>query len=224
MSITRLAAATALSAAGFLMASAPAQAYPTVPLAPACLQYGFPGDVQIRQNNGWNVTFSSTGTTASGPATAKGASGATMQGTVSGSINQRHVDLAFPWDSGQTGHYVGDVGDDGKAHGTTGSASWDTVFPLSCITQPDAPPPQQPAGPQKTMATVVGENVDVYNIAAGDVPDPDDPNAPVGVKIGELQVGRQVELAGACNPQDWCKVLVPELTGGVGFVWGHLQF
>lgn len=199
------------------MAPAPAHAYPTVPLAPACLQYGFPGDVQIRQSNGWNVSFSSTGTTASGPATAKGASGAEMHGPISGSINQRHVELAVKWDSGQTGSYAGDVGDDGKAHGTTGSASWDTVFPLSCITQPDAPA-------AKPIATVVGENVDVYNIAAGDVPDPNDPNAPVGVKIGELQVGRQVELAGACNPQDWCKVLVPELKGGVGFVWGHLKF
>ena len=70
------------------------------------------------------------------------------------------------------------------------------------------------------MATVTGD-VDVYNIAADEVPEED---GVVGAKIGMLRAGQQVELGGPCNPNDWCKVLSSELPGGNGFVWGHLQF
>jgi hypothetical protein len=70
------------------------------------------------------------------------------------------------------------------------------------------------------MATVTGD-VDVYNIAADDIPGDD---GVVGMKIGMLRAGQQVELGGPCNPNDWCKVISAELPGGLGFVWGHLQF
>jgi hypothetical protein len=79
---------------------------------------------------------------------------------------------------------------------------------------------QGPAPAGKTTATVTGD-VDVYNIAAGDTPDE---NGVKGVKIGMLRSGQQVELAGTCQPNDWCKILAPGLPGGNGFIWGHLQF
>jgi hypothetical protein len=218
------AAATAVGALGFLTAPAPAQADPMFPLAPPCDQYGFTGDVQLRQSNGWNVTFSSVGAVASGPAEATGPDGAKMHGTISGGITGRNVDLTIRWDNGPRGRYTGSVDDDVHLRGESvdevnpsSKAFYRSTFPIGCIT-PAAPPPKSPEeqAPKPVMATVVGEDVDVYNIAAGDDEG--------GVVIGMLRVGRQVELAGPCQPNDWCKVLVPELPGGNGFVWGHLQF
>src|SRR3979411_727676 len=56
-------AATAISAVGFLAVPAPAHAGPMfpLPLAPPCNQYAFVGDFSIRQDDGWQVFFSSTG-------------------------------------------------------------------------------------------------------------------------------------------------------------------
>ncbi|HEX2286939.1 MAG TPA: hypothetical protein VHI10_19305 [Mycobacterium sp.] len=214
-------------AGALLSVPAPAQADPMLPLAPACDQYGFTGDVQLRQSNGWNVSFSSTGPVASGPATATGPGGAKMHGTISGGIQGRNVDLTIRWDNGPRGHYTGTVGNDVHLSGNSvdeanpgSTATYRSTFPIGCITPAAGPAPQKPPEQPKT-ATVVGEAVDVYNIAHGDVPDE---NGVVGVKIGELQVGQQVQLGGPCKPEDWCKVLVPELPGGSGFVWGHLQF
>jgi hypothetical protein len=80
-----LAAAAAMSLVGLLLViPAPAQASPMFPLAPACKQYGFGGAFSLRQDNGFRVSFSSTGPTARGSATAVGGSGATMRGTVTG--------------------------------------------------------------------------------------------------------------------------------------------
>src|SRR5216684_5454676 len=68
-----LAAATAITAVGFLTVSPPAQAHPMLPLGPACSQYGFPGDFSLKQSNGPVVRFNATGPVASGTATATGA-------------------------------------------------------------------------------------------------------------------------------------------------------
>src|SRR3982074_23204 len=57
-----IAAATAITAAGFLALPIPARARPMLPLGPpACSQYAFNGAFAIRQDNGWHVAFSATG-------------------------------------------------------------------------------------------------------------------------------------------------------------------
>jgi hypothetical protein len=151
------AAATAISAVGLLMVPAPARAGPMFPLAPACTQYGFTGKFSLRQDNGWRVSFTSTGPAATGRVVAVGNSGYTMRGNVTGGINGRNVDFTTHWDnSSSTGHYNGVVGDDGTVRrGTTINqenadlADWDsTSAPLGCIT-PAAPvtPPGSGEGP-----------------------------------------------------------------------------
>jgi hypothetical protein len=78
------ASATAISALGLLFAPAPAQA------APPCGQYGFPGRVDAREDHGAgdyiDVTFTSTGATASGPAKSQASKGDDTTGTISGGI------------------------------------------------------------------------------------------------------------------------------------------
>jgi hypothetical protein len=218
-----LGAATALSTMGFLIIPAPAHADPMFPLAPPCTQYGFIGDVALRQSNGFRVEFSSRGPAATGRATATGGNGATMGGNVSGGIQGRSVDFTIRWDGGgATGHYTGFIGDDDFVHGGTSvdevtpssRASWDSTVPFACLDAPPAPPPPAapapapPAAPAPAPApaTVTGD-VDVYDAPGGD-----------GNVIGILRQGQQVQLQGACNKDDWCQVV------GQGWVWGHLQF
>lgn len=66
--------------------------------------------------------------------------------------------------------------------------------------------------PQK-LATVTGEDVDVYN--AKNEPDG------AGQVVGMLRVGTQVQPMGSCAPESWCQVTLPN--GSAGWVWGHLQ-
>ena len=153
------AAATAIGVVGFLTLSPPAQARPMLPLNPPCSQYGFTGDVSLRQSNGALVSFSSAGPGASGRATATGTGGGPMQGTISGSVQGRYVDLTIRWDSGPIGHYTGLVGySDDFAGGDTvdetnpgSTAHWDSTVPLGCITPPsrfvqNGPAPAAPPG------------------------------------------------------------------------------
>jgi hypothetical protein len=153
-----------------------------------------------------------------------------MSGTISGGLSGRNIDMTITWDQGPIGRYTGQVDDDRYLRGDSvdqktpsSRATYKSTFPIGCADAPAAPPVQQ-QGPQQTpkkTATVFGEDVDVYNIAHGD--DPDE-NGVAGVKIGMLRVGQQVELPGPCQPKDWCKVNSSAITGGTGFVWGHLQF
>jgi hypothetical protein len=164
------AAATAISAVGFLTVPAPAQAHPMFPLAPACSQYGFNGVFTLKQSNGAVVRFNSTGPVASGTAVATGIgdSYGSMQGPVSGGVQGDKLDFTIRWgvDPPQIGHYTGSVGNDGFAHGNTydevgiAAAQWDSTVPLVCST-PAAPPPapasapapaQQPAPPDAQTA------------------------------------------------------------------------
>src|SRR5258708_32534680 len=113
------AAATAISAVGFLTVAAPAWAGPMfpLPLAPPCSQYAFKGDFSVRQANGYQVFFSSTGPAASGNAVAVGDGGDKLQGSVSGGITGRSVEFTISWNNGKgLGHYTGDVGNDALAH------------------------------------------------------------------------------------------------------------
>ena len=74
---------------------------------------------------------------------------------------------------------------------------------------PIAPPPQ--------LATVAGEDVDVYD--AKNEPDG------AGQVVGILPVGTQVQPVGNCAPSSWCQVNGFTLPNGAstGWVWGHLQ-
>ena len=225
------AAATAISAVGLLVVPVPAQAEPTFPLAPACSQYKFIGDFALNQSNGYRVEFPSQGPAASGRATATGGDGSQMFGNVSGGIQGRNVDFTIRWDGGGAqGHYTGFIGDDDFVHGgstvdektPSSKASWDSTVPFGCADAPppaQAPaqkPPEQPATPAAKTATVAGEAVDVYN--AKNEPDG------AGQVIGMLTVGTQVQLVGSCAPSSWCQIAGPNVPGGNGWVWGHLQF
>lgn len=222
------AAATAISAVGFLTAPAPAQAVPMLPLAPASTGCTFGGDFALQQSNGARVSFSSTGPAASGRALATGTGAGQMHGNVSGSINGRQLDFTIRWDNGPRGHYTGDVSEfDDFAHGTTVDeanpdlkATWDSTVPLVCIapglgdtpirdlpTGPTLvnppPPPAAPAAPAPNAATVTSD-VDLYDVPGGD-----------GSVIGMLRKGEVVGLAGNCPANDWCQVI------DKGWAWGE---
>ncbi|MGW3029096.1 CAP domain-containing protein, partial [Streptomyces sp. NPDC001221] len=77
-------------------------------------------------------------------------------------------------------------------------------------------PPGQAPHPAGRMATVAGEDVDVYNVK-------NEPDG-AGRVIGILRVGQRVELVGSCRPESWCQVTGRNVPGGNGWVWGHLQF
>lgn len=125
-------AAMAFVAAAALAVPAHAQPY-----LPACDQYGFAGDVLLRQGDGLNTSFTSVGTQATGRAIARNASRPAMNGTVSGGFTgPRHFDLTIGWDDGTVGRYIGDVGADGKPYGTANGAYFDSALPLGCVPTP----------------------------------------------------------------------------------------
>ena len=220
-----LAAATALSAVGFLMVPMPALAGPMFPLAPACTQYGFDGKFSLRQDNGFRVSFTSTGPAATGRVVATGDSGSKSQGNVTGGIKGRNIDFTTHWDnSSSTGHYLGVVGDDGTVRrGSTinqdnaNSAYWDSTAPLRCLDAPPPPilditlppriPPASPAaarlavsvtGPTTLRAGMSGS----YTV---NLSNPGDIGAPVElyVSFGGLQQAGQVTPSGGLN----CEVI-----------------
>jgi hypothetical protein len=145
------AAATAISALGVLAIPTPARAGPMFPLAPACTQYGFDGKFSLRQDNGFRVSFTSTGPAATGEVTARGDNGWRQLGYVKGGIKGRNVDFTAHWDSNSgtgPGHYIGVVGDDGLVRGGTtldqsnvNVANWSSTSPLGCLDAPPPPPP-----------------------------------------------------------------------------------
>jgi hypothetical protein len=230
--LRRLAAATAIGALGYLTVPAIAQAYPMVPLAPACTQYGFDGEFAMRGlgqvgAGGWTVTITSTGSTASGSALAVFDDGGTVYGTVSGGIRGRTVDLTVTWNNkpNNVWTFVGAVEDDGLVH-NGGPSYWTSSRPLTCqdldtkinklpggiITAPADPAPQAP--PAAPVAARVISDVDVYD-------------APDGGRtvIGTLYAGTYVLLAEkTCAQNDWCQVTGPNVPTGKGWVWGHLEF
>ena len=169
-----LAAATAISAVGFLTVSTPAQAAPMfpLPLDPPCSQFGFPGNFSLKQSSGYTVRFNSTGPVASGPAHATGGDRGGFDGNVTGGIQGDKLDFEISWgiiytnqSTPSKGHYTGFVGNDGFGHGDTfdesggSSAHWDSTVPLVCSTPATPPPapesapaPAQPAPPDAQTA------------------------------------------------------------------------
>ena len=64
-----LGVAAAASAAGLMVAAAPAPAIPPAPLAPGnCHDFTFPGNVNLNISSGDKLSFSATGKDSSGPA------------------------------------------------------------------------------------------------------------------------------------------------------------
>ena len=234
-----IAAATALTAAGFLGAPAPAQAGPMLPLplAPPCGQFVFNGDFPVQQANGWQVFFTSTGpTSVGGRAVEVSSTNEKIIGTVSGGIQGRNIDFTIRWDNHPSQHYFGAVNDAALVQGNSIDQSngnmvgWHSTRPLDCST-PAAPPagtaitpvPKGPLNPFPAPSgtafdATVTSDVDVYDVPGG-----------TGTKIGILRAGRHVQFAGdgglpaapgqTCKPNDWCHVVIPELPGGSGWVW-----
>ena len=238
------AAATAMSAAGFLAVPTPAHAGPMfpLPLAPPCNQYVFNGDFRIRQDNGWQTLFTSTGPgagTGSAVSVNNDNVGKLTGGVSGGGINGHNVNVTVIWAGVGRGNYTGTVGDDALVHrgvyvdqNSGNSVNWDSTSPLGCndaAPPPDPqvvlvpgvtdPPPHQ-VGPQAPLVpgATVTSDVDVYDVPGGN-----------GKIIGILRSGRQVKLATdnglpaapgqTCKPNDWCHVVIPELPGGSGWVW-----
>jgi len=164
-----LAAATAITAAGFLTVLPPVQAHPMLPLAPACNQYVFNGDFTLRQDNGALISFDSTGPVASGTVR-----GGTDSGTVTGGIQGRTVDFTITW-GGQPLYapfeYKGTVGDDALIHdGVVDSAiPWHSTRPLGCqnLSEPVTEVPNQrvipPAAPMTTSTRSPADVTEVPN-------------------------------------------------------------
>jgi hypothetical protein len=246
------AAATAITAVGFLTVPTPARAGPMLPLAPPCSQYVFTGGFSLREDAGNRFLGVQTFFSSTGPTTVGGRAVSVSDdnvhkdlGNVSGGIQGRKIDFTITWDDGRLpSHYTGTVGDDGLVHRGVSNygpdpIGWDSINgPLNCG-DPVAPPPPKPApGPiigetlpaqrpsvdRPTVATVTGD-VDVYDVPGGN-----------GTKIGILRSGNKYKLATdnglpaangqTCKKPDWCHLVIPEVKGSNGWVWDDpfLQF
>jgi hypothetical protein len=216
------AAATAISAVGFLTVPAPAQAGPMLPLAPACSQYSFPnGDFPIlMQNAGSIVITTHHGANAAGKVVQNG----NYAGFVSsgGIYSGRNVDFTVTLPDQRQTRFTGTAGDDGLVHlgaanawvpGGTGF-SWDSTRPLECNDAPPPAPAQQPAPPAQTAAARLGVAVNgPTTLAAGqsgiytvNLSNSGDTGAPVELYVsfgGNLQQSGQVTPSGGVN----CEVI-----------------
>jgi hypothetical protein len=165
------AAATAISAVGFLTVSPPAQAHPMLPfpLAPACSQWGFPGKFSLKQSNGDTVRFNTTGPSPRGVLAEATTPNGGQQGSATGDITGDKFFIEIDWSVVpiSAGQYSGVVGTDGFVHGETFDAYstdtralWDSTVPLVCTTPAAAAPApaaqpapaQQPAPPDAQTA------------------------------------------------------------------------
>jgi hypothetical protein len=188
--------------AGLLTVAAPVHA------APACAQYGFPGEVQIFEGDpayAIRTTFSSTGPTASGPADRKDTSGKASTGTISGDIKGRKINLVYTSDAGAKNFLAGDVGDDGIGRGLADvidgtNRPWSSVGQFTCL--------DGATTPNDGTAEVTGD-VDMYDSPGG-----------TGMKYpGWLEggEGQRVPLI-TCHDDNWCNVIAPD--GRAVWVWG----
>lgn len=141
--IANLAATAALVAAGWNASVGPAHALPPAPLDEGnCQQWGFPGQVIIKQATGETVSFNSTGPIASGPAPWKHPNGPTEDGSIAGNIIP-DGSIFLTWIESSTNRtvtFVGSVDAFGGAHGNRdGQVAWNTLGPMTCTQQAQAP-------------------------------------------------------------------------------------
>jgi hypothetical protein len=236
-----LAAATAITAVGFLTVAPPAQAHPMLPfpLAPACSQWGFPGLFALKQTVfGQTVSFNATGPNANG-AMAEANDGE-YHGPVTGAITGDNLDFTIPWrQRGQPddappvskGRYQGSVGTDGFAHGETHDelandhSHWDSTVPLVCTTPaaPAAGPAAPPAPPAAAAAARLGVNATgPTTLQAGmttgytvTVSNPGDLSAPVELFIS---FNGNLRQTGQPAPSDGFDCAVNNYAGGTSSV------
>lgn len=159
-----------------------------------------------------SLTVQAAGATIGSSALAKVSPELGTYGKATGSVRGRTVDFTITWDAtGTQARFTGTVGEDGIARGTSTGATvpinlwvagdWESMSPLDCAS---------------VATATVTSDVDVY----------DKKNEPdgAGQVVGILRAGTQVQLAGSCAPSSWCQVSGPNVPGGWGWVWGHLQF
>jgi hypothetical protein len=212
------ASAAAIGAVGLFSTPATAWASP-------CDDFTFDGLLNIvaaSSTDSFSVQAHLVGNPATGQGraarSAEGADGRPHDATVTAAINGRDLTLEVRFEDERgapaTARFLGgrisETGDFVTGNGWSGSPG------VRCVTPQQAGPPEAPAPqPSPRTATVVGEDVDVYN--AKNEPDG------AGQVVGILRVGRQVSLVGDCVPQDWCEVVGDQVPGGRGWVWGHLE-
>jgi hypothetical protein len=210
-----IASATALTAAGFLGAPAPAQAGPMLPLplAPPCSQYNFyTGDWPIANYGEADLVIQTHhGPTAAGRVLNNG----TYVGSVTsgGIYDGRNVDFTITSANDVRKRYTGTVRDDGLVGGEVhmvadGSyrGGWDSIRPLACI---DAPPPPAPPDAQTAAArlgvvakgptTLPTGQSGTYTVSLSNS---GDTGAPVELYVsfgGQLQQTGQVTPSGGFN-------------------------
>jgi hypothetical protein len=148
-----MAAAAAVAATGFMVATPPAHALPPAPLAPNnCAQFEFNGPTNLKLSTGPILSFTANGPGVNGPAT----DNRQDQGNITGTIfPNRAIDLTYLTSSPQFAgdppvHFVGNVRDDGTASGNfyaKVNGTWETGSPLGC--------------PQQALAAKQGPTVDL---------------------------------------------------------------
>jgi hypothetical protein len=150
LTATSLLAATAgVAAAGFVVAAPPAQALPPLPMAPAdCQQFGFSGATNIKLSTGPIVTFSADGSGVNAPATDNRSDTGNIVGGIApnGHVDLRFRSTAHPEDPDV--HFIGDVGDDGRARGNfiaKVNGTWETPSQLACTQQAALAPKEGPS-------------------------------------------------------------------------------
>ena len=219
------AAATAVSAVGFSLASAsmlPAAhaACEDWTLGPTVWEIVLDNGAQI-ETYGWSGK-SMTKTPGGKPAFAEwfppGGGGKT-EGPSTGSINGRAITFTANWTSGQNpggpDTFNGTIDDNGVASGIFNGMGWHSTDKVKCAPAPAANPgPVGPVTPAKATVTVQ-QNSDVYDAEGGNRLGPDS---------YFLKPGRTLELVAPCA-NDWCNLVIPdpEVPGGKGFVYAGID-
>jgi len=222
-----LAGAASVAAIAFLANVAPAQGYPPAPLAPNdCSGYQFPGGTVTLNYPGIGRTVFDTGpgTHVNTSATTVYDNGTSMDGSVTGDITGSKIHLTVTREGYTPLVLDGDIGAGNRADGNYtyrqgDSGDWHSAEAFSCSAAAAAAAPTD----LPKNAFVVGGPIDIFNIAASDVPDA---SGHQGVKVGTLEDGQLVVLApgGPCAKDTWCKIRMPGDREHFGFVNGHLQF
>jgi hypothetical protein len=217
-----IAAATALTAAGFLAVPTPAQARPMIPLAPlspACTSYLWPGGgvFSINAGNGTDTAVSTSQDYVVGrafytPVGAPGPANATYGNPSGGIVGGTSIDITINWDqgpgAGYASHFTGKINDEGLASGTVHNSNrddnWSSPQKFSCITQ--APPPAPAPAPAARLGVSVNGPTTLPAGQSGtytvNVSNPGDVSAPVELYAsfnGKLQQTGQVSPSGGFN-------------------------
>ena len=227
------AAATAISAMGFVTVPGPAQADPMIPLAPPnCERYEFTAPFEYTQDNGYTFQFPAIGDRIQGRAmyAIVGQTEGTF-GPANGGISGRTININVTWDQGPGkglwSQITGQINDDLFASGTAKNSqgvsnTWKTSFKQKCV--PAAPvvkPPDQPpkVDPPKNTATVVSPtNIWTAPSHLGGIQLFNDDGSPRTLTNGDVLTS----VEPGCTKDTWCVGINPKIPtdGNKGAVWG----